>query len=130
MGYYTRFKMTIVDKDGVQVDREHPAFKTIATEFARIWDGKDFNPENYAYHYDRLDTFFEDMPEYKWYDHDRDMTLLAARFPEFKFALEGEGEEKSDWWVHWWEDGMFAGKSCAKVIEPDFPDWSDGLYFA
>ena len=130
MGYITNFKMTIVDKENNPVTAEHSAFPKLATEFARIFNGSYFKEDELDSNIELLNSLVEYSSDWKWYEHDEDMTAFAAKFPEFKFALEGEGEDSKDWWMHWWEDGKMVGESAAQVIEPDFPSWSDGLYFA
>lgn len=130
MGYITNFKMTIVDKDNNPITAEHSAFPKLATEFARIFNGNYFKEDELDSNIELLNSLVEYSSDWKWYEHDEDMAAFAAKFPEFKFALEGEGEDSKDWWMHWWEDGKMAGESAAQVIEPDFPSWSDGLYFA
>jgi hypothetical protein len=131
MGYITNFKLEMYDGNGSLIDASHPAFPKLATEFARIFNGEFFKEDELEDNIHLLNSIVEYSSDWKWYEHDADMSKLAALFPDFKFSLEGEGEEKSDWWVHWWENGRLAGESSAQLIEPDFPDWSEnGLYFA
>ena len=35
----------------------------------------------------------------KWYDWNKDMSQFANEFPDVEFHLEGDGEDKDDWWV-------------------------------
>lgn len=42
----------------------------------------------------------------KWYDCEADMIALSARFPEFFFALNGNGEEQGDMWNAYFFSGM------------------------
>ena len=129
MGYITNFKMTIADKENNLVTVDHPAFPKLATEFARIFEGCYFREDELSDNIELLNGLIEYSSDWKWYDHDKDMSTFAERFPDFKFALEGEGEDSKDWWMHWWEDGKMVGESAAQIIEPDFPSWSNGLYF-
>lgn len=36
--------------------------------------------------------------EYKWYDWEKDMMVLASKFPNILFILHGDGETSDDLW--------------------------------
>lgn len=52
-----------------------------------------------------------------WYDHDADMRQLAKMFPEFSFTLEGEGEDRFDWWLTYYH-GKIRRACEAMVMSP------------
>ena len=41
----------------------------------------------------------------KWYGHELDMLNLSKKFPTVLFKLEGDGEEKGDWWHKYFLNG-------------------------
>lgn len=36
--------------------------------------------------------------DYKWYDWEKDIKVLASKFPNVLFILDGDGEENEDHW--------------------------------
>ena len=47
---------------------------------------------------DDFDILWEEGETFKWYDWEKDMTLIASRNPEVLFILDGDGEETDDLW--------------------------------
>lgn len=47
----------------------------------------------------------------KWYNWEEDMTTLAKEFPDVEFRLEGNGEDRGDWWI-----AFFKGDGFAKLF--------------
>ena len=43
--------------------------------------------------------YLEHYDEMKRYDWNKDMSQFANEFPDVEFHLEGDGEDKDDWWV-------------------------------
>jgi hypothetical protein len=111
--------MCIVDKIGNIITTESPEYKAIATEFGKIFleqEKFDFDSDT-----DYLE-YFLDWYECKWYSHDEDMEKISTLFADYRFALEGQGEERNDWWVAYWENGIHHS-SCAEIVAPQFPKW-------
>lgn len=54
-----------------------------------------------------------------WYDHEEDMRLLSAKFPDMVFWLSGQGENAEDLWQKFFVGGQM--QECyAKIIYDDF----------
>ena len=57
----------------------------------------------------------------KWYNWEEIMTSLARENPDVEFYLEGNGEDKDDWWV-----ALFKGKrKQIKYCSPPSDEWED-----
>jgi hypothetical protein len=71
-----------------------------------------------------------DGSEVKWYSHDADMRAISKAFPQFIFALSGCGEENSDIWIKWFNNGKVQG-GHAEIKYPIFnqANWQDALDF-
>lgn len=55
----------------------------------------------------------------KWYDYEKDMVALSARFPEVLFTLHGKGEDSEDLWYAYFLNGKV--QHCpAQIIYDDF----------
>ena len=50
---------------------------------------------------------------YKWYEYRKDMIAISRRYPDLIFCLEGEGEDREDNWIEFFQDGSF------KRLEPE-----------
>ncbi len=138
MGYITNFHMTVakvIDGRTVILNKENAdtydmkdIYDKIACAFYDIWEcpSEDFRKSDYYLNEAR--ELFEDITvddlEGKWYEYEEDMIKLSAAFPDFTFVLEGCGEERSDWWVGTWENGI-GSVHYAKIIQPECPIWYD-----
>ena len=122
MGYYTNVHMEIKDSAGKEVNESHIAFKLIAYRFYEIWESyRDINSDEFrrdqeVYAEECLSDFL-DWKEVKWYELDSDMSKLSKLCPDFTFIIEGQGEDRGDWWIKWWEDGV-QNASYAELIPP------------
>jgi len=59
--------------------------------------------------------------EMKWYNWEEDMSQLANEFPDVEFYLEGDGEDKNDWWI-----ALFKGeRKQIKYCSPPNDEWED-----
>lgn len=106
MGYYTYFKMNIHTEDGKGLlDVASNLYSEVRDKFAEIFTA------NYPYKADNaieeaknfFDTINDGGEEARWYDYDENMSALAKAFPHLLFSLEGQEEEKEDWWmVQYW----------------------------
>lgn len=125
MGYYTNVHMEIKDSAGKEVNESHIAFKLIAYRFYEIWESyRDINSDEFrrdqeAYAEECLSDFL-DWKEVKWYELDSDMSKLSKLCPDFAFIVEGQGEDREDWWIKWWENGV-QNASYAELIPPTSP---------
>ena len=91
MGYYTDFRLSMWDKDANLIEKSHhPKYKEISTAFAGL--SRDFT----TYDFDELT---EGIANWKWYDCEEDIKELGKQFPDVLFELEGEGEDREDWWL-------------------------------
>lgn len=116
MGYYTDYHLDIRNKLGELINEDSPEYEKISIAFNTIFLERDYDAESdNDYLADVLD-----VANWKWYECDRDMVELSKQFPEYTFILEGDGEEKEDWWIHWWEDGYQSG-SEAEIVAPHGP---------
>lgn len=113
MGYYTDFKLTLVTpvvED--EVCPESKVYKEIKKAFLKVFgeeDTRDF-------------TYFDELVQigcnWKWYNWEEDMKTIAKLFPNVHFTLEGEGEEREDWWIA----EFYGNRSCirrAEIIPPE-----------
>lgn len=61
----------------------------------------------------------------KWYEHQNDMRKVAGAFPDVKFELYGEGEDREDTWVEYYWDTKF-DISIARIVWNEPPYWMSG----
>ena len=62
-----------------------------------------------------------DVFDEKWYDWEESMTALTKEFPDVEFYLEGNGENKDDWWI-----ALFKGdRKQVKYCSPPIDEWED-----
>lgn len=91
MGYYTRYHLEMKDTrkplQPMIIEENAPdLYKAVAQKFEEIFG------------YDVLDDLVDYTDDWKWYEWEIDMRKLAAAFPFIRFNLEGEGEDREDWW--------------------------------
>ena len=80
MGYYTRYKLEIIE-------------------------GND-NVTNYEKEISELANYYNCFDdEIKWYDHQENMVEYSKKYPKVVFKLSGEGEERDDIWVEYYQNG-------------------------
>ena len=105
MGYYTNYKMTVKDKDGMEIDSSlEPLFDEQV-----LYQGK----------VSIQDVITQNLDACKWHDHQEDMLEYSANHPEYLFILDGEGEESGDIWRKFYKDG----KSYEWKLEYALPDF-------
>ena len=112
IGYYTYFRCSI-EKDGQDITRA--VAEVVSKKFAEIAVEANYIDENWFDDYvlDPYDTV-------KWYDYEIDMKALSAEFPDYVFYLEGQGEERDDWWREVFHAGRASQQNM--VEEPAWPD--------
>lgn len=55
------------------------------------------------------ETQFTGQDDAKWYDCEKDMIELSARYPLTIFRVYGDGDGPNDIWVRWFHDGKLIG---------------------
>ena len=104
MGYFTYYKLEIHQDPNNQTDEIQKYFTADEN------DGE--------YWYNILDEPYDSM---KWYNHDADMLHISRLWPDVVFRLEGNGEEKWDWWVKYYKNGKI--QTCrAKITFDEFDE--------
>ncbi len=93
MGYYTDYTLSVygtkAQKDGTvkMIDEISPIIEAqIAEEIDKMNVFTDGN---------MIDSYYANC---KWYDHEEDMRVLSAKFPDQIFWRSGRGESEEDMW--------------------------------
>lgn len=102
MGYYTYYTMTAEDF----VTKE-----PVSGRLAELLDQEVFDRVGVFEGGNCADGWYGSA---KWYDHDRDMLILAWRFPGVLFTLHGEGDNQDDLWMSYYLNGRM--QYCPAVI--------------
>jgi hypothetical protein len=97
MGYYTNYKLEIIEGDDYEIDHEE-----------EISNLTDYN-----------DVFDEGI---KWYEHDTDMLKHSKAYPNTLFKLIGEGEDSDGLWYKYYKNGKM--QYCPAIITYDEYDES------
>lgn len=118
MGYYTQFKLEMIDKTGQFFEIEdanslddYKHNDKMSDEMKKVADYLTFDDER-CYGILSEETA-------KWYDCDIDMRNLSKKFPDLIFCLYGNGEESGDIWRSYYHNG----KDKRQCIEMRFPDF-------
>lgn len=117
MGYYTNFSITIK----ARITRA--AAELICKRLNELADWEQFSvcSDNSSLMEARDSWELEPYDELKWYDWEDHMTILANQFNEVEFRVEGNGEDKEDWWV-----ALFKGdKKQIRYCSPPIDHWAD-----
>ena len=113
MGYYTYYDGRVYNKDFNQIDFENPnsttldIIKTLATFMHEEYPCDTIEELSDVI----IEIFTNGSGDLKWYNYEDHMKKLVECFPDYKFEIEGFGEEKGDWWVH-----QFWGDKDSKVF--------------
>lgn len=100
MGYYTHYKLE-VDADGAVTPEPCPtcgADRMVSLDqkiAAEMIEGELL-----------IGDLISGSDEMKWYQHEEDMKVLSAKYPDVLFTLHGEGEEACDVWVKYFKGGL------------------------
>lgn len=110
MGYYTSYELDVITSaPGLTEDRVSKMKAEI--DKMNVFEG--------SYYIDQEETLLEYYYHGTWYDHNKDMTILSSRFPEFLFCLSGCGETYGDIWKCYFKDGK--RQFCpAKIVYPEY----------
>lgn len=119
MGYYTNFYLEIANEDELAPDTERRVAQFMVDEFDEFesWASSELNEMPRPL---EVIVAWESM---KWYSHRDDMMLLSEKFPECKFVLCGEGEEREDLWKEYYYNGGF--QYAPAYITYEEPRWND-----
>ena len=113
MGYYTHYHLEVMEKN------EHNGLsepvENVVKEIKRVLTEILGGDADYAYD---IEDMLEGTAEMKWYNHTENMKALAKAFPNIYFTLEGEGEDREDYWVKQFHDDEYY-ESYAEIIEPE-----------
>lgn len=91
MGYYTRYKLTVVNQDHNQY--------ALLTQFMAT------KPET-SEGYEWREVFNMTSDNIKWYSYRQDVLNLSVEYPDLVFKLHGDGEEPGDMWNHYFKNGL------------------------
>lgn len=105
MGYYTDFDIMAEPMNG---DLSKDGYAEI---WERLEEISDYTFDGYGAGAELYDA--------KWYDYHKDMTKLSEEFPDVKFTVEGEGEEKGDQWKRYYVAGKYQHANV-KIIFDNF----------
>lgn len=119
MGYYTRFDIEI------KTPMTRECAEQIVNRLNTIIGDKDcfeITDSDGGFEDATLATWnLEPYDDMKWYDWKEDMSQLADEFPDVEFRVEGDGEDRDDWWV-----ALFKGeRKQIKYCSPPSDMWDD-----
>lgn len=116
IGYYTDFILRI----------KTPVLRSKAVEIADCINSLMGAKALHLCFIDEIDDSKEvdwnfDLGELKWYSWENDMTAIAKKYPDIEFYLEGNGENRDDWWI-----ALFKGdKKQITYCSPPLASWKD-----
>ena len=105
MGYYTSFEIGI--KDMKQ-----------STEILKVF----LDEVPYGRYFEFFGKALKSLDCIKWYEHDEDMLAFSKKYPDIVFVLYGAGEESSDLWKEYYQNG----KRQYAPVELSFPEFDPG----
>ena len=98
MGYYTDYKLRVIDPDTME---------RVRTGVSEEIEGHLSEISGYGYVDDNMFCGGE-IFGVKWYEYRRDMKAASLKFPDVILVLEGVGEETGDHWREYWKNGYVA----------------------
>lgn len=110
MGYYTQYKLSVVDIKGskYELERIDDLDPDMLENFSKLTDGY-------------IDTYHCLEEPQKWYDHPTHMKNISIAYPDYTFVLEGEGEENGDIWIAFYYRGQEVRRKARVVLDKDNP---------
>ena len=106
MGYYTRYKLSVVDG---------PADQTCPCSHC---GGTGKGLSSISAHIPWPTT--GDEPQL-WYDHEHDMLAFSKKHPSTTFKLNGVGEEQGDVWVKFFKNGQLQVRKANTILDESVP---------
>ena len=117
MGYYTDFNLEI----RTPMTKERAKQITIRLNELVGWGAFELDISGFTFMDEKREFWKIDVFDEKWYDWEENMTAFVKEFPDVQFYLEGNGENKDDWWV-----ALFKGdKKQVKYCSPPIDEWED-----
>lgn len=108
MGYYTNYNLIVRPrKNGIYFSRDTIAAMNLAIDELEVFDDGSFEEAGWCAYA-------------KWYDHEKDMIALSAKFPDAFFELSGDGENSDDFWIEYFCGGR--SQHCSGSIVYEEPD--------
>jgi len=111
MGYYTYYKLSVVNEEDFTKEQLQDAASRLAKRLD--YDGEIPTSDPFAW------LGNESM---KWYDHEEDLMRLSDEYPDMVFFLEGWGEEFDDVWRKYFKNGAFKSYHRHYYWDP-VPEW-------
>ncbi len=109
MGYYTRYKLSVVDGPEDQTCPCNHCSGTGKLQSSisalKAWPTTDDEPQ-------------------AWYDHEHDMLAFSKKYPSTTFKLNGVGEEQGDVWVKFFRNGQLRARKAITTLLESMPDWT------
>lgn len=122
MGYYTRFSIEIRTAITKAEAKEIAwAINRAITPLVKSEEDWFFTLDDYAAADDKYTWDIMPADELKWYDWEEDMKAIAKEYPAIEFRVEGNGEDRDDWWVA----RLKGDRYQIKYVEPPIDEWED-----
>lgn len=116
MGYYTNFELRI----NGEKDRVKAAFERLDEITKGLLTWPNGNDAVYDILNERSLCF-----EAKWYERRENMAQIAEEFPDISFTLEGQGEDRDDWWVIEAQNGKAHIDYCILISPYEADTWEE-----
>ena len=97
MGYYTDFRLEVLETDESEVEEIINHLRKYSK------DAKE-----------AIDEYGDYQCEMKWYEHDKEMKEFSKKHPHALFKLYGEGEGSEDKWITYYKNGK--SQFCQGII--------------
>ena len=126
MGYYTYYRMDILDKDGTADGTVLLNIANVGSLNHVLLDDDIYEPivkivRHMMRKHNNEDAYYGLLSEEsaKWYDHEEEILELSEEFPDFVFILSGDGEEQGDVWKKHFHNG-YVETHVPKMMWPGF----------
>lgn len=104
MGYYTSFKMVVLENGQEVNEIQFPEFSNVDLDQGSL----------------SISSLIEHTSDScKWYDHEEEMIEYSKKFPQLVFILDGDGEEAGDVWREFYKNGK-TYRWELEVVRPNF----------